>query len=231
MIYIKNTNTNEIEQFSQIPSDYYGEEKETFINENGITCERSKLKDDYILLTENDLEVQEKILLPEIKEKQIALIKEARDKEMDKDHFPTDAFVLEMESDSEGNEIPVCKYKYVLDENGKKIRKQFKFNLKSGKSSINQPDVIVITALLNAIQFPNEDISTEYSCEFADGTKGYVAIDKQVANSIAGHLKVRATNLVGLANIYEKRINSIFMSETKTFEQAKAEIEAIKPVF
>ena len=231
MNYIKNINTNEIEQFSQIPFDYYGTKKETFTNANGITCRRSKLKDEYILLTENDLEVQEKILLPEIKEKQIALIKEGRKQELDKDHYPTDAFVLEMESDSEGNEIPVCNYKYILDENGKKIRRKFKFKLTGGQTALNQPDVIIFVVLIHAIKFPNEDIYTAYSCEFTDGTKGYVAIDEQVADSIAGHLKVRATNLVGKANIYEAQINSIFMSETKTFEQAKAEIEAIEPIF
>jgi len=230
MIYIKNTNTNQIEQFSSIPSSYYGEERETFINENGIKCERSKLKDEYILLTENDLEVQ-KILLEEKKKEQIALIKEGRKQELDKDHFPTDAFVLEMPSDSEGNEIPVCKYKYVLDENGQKIRKKFKFKLTGGQTALNQPDVIIMNTLVKSIMFPNEDISVEYSCEFTDGTRGYVAIDKEVAISISEHLQVRATTLVGQTNIYEKRINSIFISEEKTFEQAKAEIEAIKPVF
>ncbi len=226
MTYIKNTNTNEIEQFSQIPSEYYGDEKETFTNQNGITCERSKLKDEYILLTENDLEVQENILLPEIKEKQIALIKEARDQEMDKDHYPTDAFVLEMQLNSEGEQLPG--FKYSLDENGQKIRKKFKFKLTGGRTALNQPDVIIFVALIHAIKFPNEDdMYTAYSCEFVDGTKGYVAIDEQVANSISGHLKIRGVKLVAQANIYEEQINSIFMSETKSFEEAKAEIEAI----
>jgi hypothetical protein len=232
MIYLKNTNTNEIEQFSQIPSDYYGEEKETFINENGITCERSKLKDEYIILTENDLEVQEKILLPEIKEKQIALIKEGRKQELDKDHYPTDAFVLEMQLNSEGEQLPGFKFNYSLDENGQKIRKKFKFKLTGGQTALNQPDVIIFVALIHAIKFPNEDdMYTAYSCEFIDGTKGYVAIDEQVADSIAGHLKLRGVRVVAQANIYEKQINSIFISETKTFEEAKAEIGAVKPVF
>ena len=231
MIYIKNTITNEIEQLSQIPSEYYRKEKETFTNENGIKCQRSKLKDEYVILTESDLEVQEKILLPEIKEKQIALIKEGRRQELDKDHYKTDAFVLEMQLNSEGEELLGFEYKYALDENGQKIRKEFKFKLTGGQTALNQPDVIIITTLVEAIKFPNEDIKTDYSCEFTDGTRGYVAIDEQVARSISRHLKARATNLVGQANIYEKQINSIFISETKTFEQAKAEIEAIEPIF
>lgn len=217
MIYIKNTNTNEIEQFSSsIPPSYYGTKRETFINENGITCQRSKLKDEYILLTENDLEVQEKILLPEIKEKQIALIKEDRNKEMDKDHFTTDAFILEKTNGSLG---------FVFDENGQKIRKQFKFNLKSGKSSINQPDVIITRVLIKSLNDPSYHL--RYSCKFIDDTEGYVVIDKEVSTIISDHLEQRGTMAVLLANELEEEINSIFISETKTFEQAKAEIEAI----
>jgi hypothetical protein len=219
MIYIKNTITNEIEQLSQlssIPSSYYGTEKETFINENGITCQRAKLKNEYILLTENDLEVQEQILLPKIKEKQIALIKEARDQEMDKDHFTTDAFILEKTNGSLG---------FVFDENGEKVRKQFKFNLKSGKSSINQPDVIITRVLIKSLNDPSYHL--RYSCKFIDDTEGYVVIDREVATIISDHLEDRGTTAVFLANELEEEINSIFISETKTFEEAKAEIEAI----
>lgn len=217
MIYIKNTNTNEIEQLSQIPSDYYGIEKETFTNENGITCQRSKLKDEYILLTENDLEVKEKILLPEIKEKQIALIKKARNDSMDKEHFTTDAFVLEIAGSGYLD--------FVYDENKEKIRKQFRFNLKSGNSAINQPDVIITRVLLETIK--NPDYYLRYSCKFVDNTKGYVAITKQVAKSISDHLANRGTDAVFLANDLEEQVNSIFISENKTFEQAKVEIESL----
>lgn len=211
MIYIKNTNTNEIEQLSSVPSDYYGTKRETFTNENGITCQRPKLKDEYILLTENDLEVQE-ILLEEKKKQQIALIKEDRDREMDKDHFTTDAFILENS-------------RFVFDENGEKIRKQFKFNLTKGKSSINQPDVIITRVLIKSLNDPSYHLP--YSCKFIDNTDGYVMLDKEVATIISDHLEERGTTAVLLANELEKDINSIFISETKTFEQAKAEIEAI----
>ena len=71
------------------------------------------------------------------------------------------------------------------------------------------------------------DYYLRYSCKFLDNTQGYVAIDKQVANSISNHLETRGTNAVFIANEYEEQINSIFNSEEKTFEQAKAEIEAI----
>lgn len=219
MIYIKNKNTNknEIEQLSSIPSDYYGSKKETFTNENGIKCQRSKLKDEYIILTENDSEVQEKILLPEIKEKQIDLIKKARDEEMNKNHFLTSAYLLEK---TESGYLD-----FVLDENDEKIKKEFEFNLKAGNSSINQPDVIISRVLFKTIN--NPDFYLHYSCKFADGTKGYVAIDGEVANTISNHLQIRATSAIFQANEYEEIINSIFISEEKTFQEAKTEIENI----
>lgn len=217
MIYIKNTITGEIEQFSQIPSSYDGTERETFINENGITCQRPKLKDEYILLTENDIEVQEQFLLPKIKEKQIALIKEARDQEMNKDHMMSEAFVL--------NSTESGYLDFAIDEKGEKIKKQFKFSLKNANSAINQPDVVIMRVLLKTITEP--DYYLRYSCTFLDNTKGYVAIDKNVAKTISNHLEIRGTNAVFLNNQQEEEINSIFISEEKTFEQAKAEIEAI----
>lgn len=216
MIYIKNTNTNEIEQFSQIPSDYYGIEKETFKNQNGITCQRSKLKDEYVILTENDLEVQ-KILLEEVKQKQISLIKKDRDEEMNKDHIVSEAFVL--------NSTKSGCLDFAIDQKGKKIKKQFKFSLKSGNSTINQPDVIITRVLLKTTIKPDHYL--KYSCIFLDNKQGYVAIDKNVANSISNHLEIRGTNAVFLTNEQEKQINSIFISKKKSFEQAKAEIEAI----
>lgn len=216
MTYIKNTNTSEIKQFSQIPSDYYGAEKETFINENGITCQRPKLKDEHVILNENDLEVQ-KLLLEEIKEKQISLIKKARDEEMNKDHITSEAFVLKLTGSGYLD--------FDIDENGEKIKKQFRFSLKSGNSAINQPDVIITRVLLKIITEP--DYYLKYSCIFLDSKQGYVAIDKNVAKSISNHLEIRGTNAVFLTNQYEEEINSIFISEEKSFEQAKAEIEAI----
>lgn len=216
MIYVKNTNTNEIEQFSQIPSDYYGEERETFINENGIKCQRPKLKDEYVILVENDLEVQ-KILLEKIKQKQISLIKKARDEEMNKDHIKSEAFVLNLTGSGYLD--------FAIDENGEKIKKQFRFSLKSGNSAINQPDVIITRVLLKTNIEP--DYYLKYSCIFLDNTQGYVAIDKNVAKSISNHLEIRGTNAVFLTNQYEEEINSIVISEEKSFEKAKAEIEAI----
>ena len=154
--------------------------------------------------------------MPEIKEKKIALIKEARDQEMDKEHFTTDAFILEKTNGSLG---------FVFDENGEKIRKQFKFNLKSGNSSINQPDVIITRVLIKTLNDPAYHL--RYSCKFIDDTDGYVVIDKEVATTISDHLENRGTIAVLLANELEDDINSIFISEEKTFEQVKAEIEAI----
>jgi len=216
MIYIKNTITNEIEKFSQIPLNYYGSEKETFINENGINCQRPKLKDEYVILTESDLEVQE-ILLEEIKQKQISLIKKARDEEMNKDHIMSEAFVLNLTE---------SKYlDFAIDEKGEKIKKQFRFSLKSGNSAINQPNVIIMRVLLKTTIEP--DYYLKYSCIFLDNKQGYVAIDKNVANSISNHLEIRGTNAVFLTNQHEKEINSIFISEEKSFEKAKLEIEAI----
>jgi hypothetical protein len=216
MIYIKNTNTNEIEQFLQIPSDHYGTEKETFTNKNGITCQRKKLKSEYIVLTLSDLEVQE-ILLEEIKKNQIALIKKARDQEIDKDHIMSEAFVL--------NPTGSGYLDFAINENGEKIKKQFRFSLKSGKSSINQPHVIITRVLLKTITEP--DYYLKYSCIFLDNKQGYVAIDKNVASSISNHLEIRGTNAVFLANECEEKINSIVISKKKNFEKAKSEIEAI----
>lgn len=216
MNYIKNTITKEIEQLSQIPLEYYGSEKETFTNENSITCQRSKLKDEYVFLTENDLEVQ-KLLLEEIKKKQIVLIKKARDKEMNRNHIISEAFVL--------NSTKSGYLDFAIDKKGKKIKKQFKFSLKSGNSTINQPNVVITRVLLKTIEEP--DYYLKYSCIFLDNTQGYVAIDKNVAKSISNHLEIRGTNAVFLSNQQEKEINSIVISEEKSFEQAKAEIEAI----
>lgn len=217
MNYIKNTNKNTIEQLSSIPPDYYKKEKETFLNDNGITCQRSKLKDEYIILTENDLEVQEKILLPEIKEKQIALIKKARDEEMGKDHITSEAYILEK---TESGYLD-----FAFDEKGKKIKKQFKFNLKNENLTIIQPSNIIVRILLKTITEPNYYLI--YSCKFIDSTQGYVALDGQVANSISNHLENRGVNAVFLANEFEEKINSIVISKEKNFEKAKSEIEAI----
>jgi hypothetical protein len=220
MIYIKNTITNEIEQFLQIPSDYYGDEKKkeiVIIEGKIIEMEKKLLKSEYEELSENDVEVQEKILLPEIKEKQIALIKKARDEEMNKEHFSTSAYLLEKTQSGYLD--------FALDVNGEKIKKEFEFNLKSGNSSINQPDVILSRILFKAINQP--DFYLPYSCKFSDATKGYVAIDEEIANTISNHLQARGTNAVFLANELEEQINSIFISENKNFQQVKEEIENI----
>ena len=179
MIYIKNTNTNEIEQLSQIPSEYYGSEKETFTNKNGITCERLKLKDEYVILNESDLEVQE-ILLEKIKLNQINSIKKKRDENLSSDHFSTNAFILK--------ETGFFQFDFVFDDDGKKVEKKFIFSLNTGGSPINHPKAIIDRVQFKSLKDPNYFL--RYSCRFEDGTKGYVALDAIVAESISNHLKI-----------------------------------------
>jgi len=210
MIYLKNTNTNQIEQFSSIPSSYYGDEKETFINENGITCQRSKLKGEYIELTENDLEVQENILLPEIKEKQIALIKEARDNRLNEPHLYT-----------LGKEVICNEEDQTWEKTGNLI--SFYFSTKATNIPLTEPSSIM-QELKN---LETEEEFLPYSCDLENGTKGYVGLDKAFYTSAKSHLRNRAITETMIKNKKKDQINSIFISETKTFEQAKAEIEAI----
>lgn len=194
MIYIKNTNTKEIEQFSSIPLNYYGTGKENFINANGITCQRPKLKNEYVILTENDAEVQE-ILLEEAKEKKIIEIKKTRDEELQKDHIHSFAEEL----------------KYI-NGNFKKTGniKSFKFSIKSTGIVITEPKAIIDYALKK-----NNGEFTPYSCKFEDDAKGYVAIDNIIAKSIESHLRTRGINIIIQANLKKEEINALDLEKFK----------------
>lgn len=187
MIYIKNTITNKIEQFFQTPKEYCGIEKENFVNPNGITCQRPKLKDEYVILTENDAEVQE-ILLEEAKEKKIIEIKKTRDEELQKNHLHSSAEELEY-----------------IDGNFKKTGniKSFKFFIKSTGIAITEPKAIIDYALKQ-----NNDEFTPYSCKFEDDSKGYVAIDNIIAKSLESHLRTRGINIIIQANLKKEEIKN-----------------------
>jgi hypothetical protein len=203
--YIKNTNTEEIEQFSQIPLQYYGAEKETFINENGITCQRAKLKDEYIILTENDSEVQEKILLPEIKKQEIALIEDVKKKELEKNHQSAEAEALKMVNGV---------LQYDLDENGEKIKKQFTF--RRDQESIN-----LIFSVLSSL---DPDCYADYSCQ---ETGEFFRINKYVASIINCHIFIIRNQLLNVLNSKITEINSVNLSENQTFEKAIEKIKSI----
>lgn len=187
MKYIKNKKTNKIEQLSSIPLNYYGTGKENFINPNGIPCQRPKLKNEYVILTENDAEVQE-ILLEEAKEKKIIEIKKTRDEELQKDHFHFSAKEL----------------KYINGNFEKTGNiKSFKFSTKSTGIAITEPKAIIDYALKQ-----NNGEFTPYSCKFEDDSKGYVAIDNIIAKSLESHLKTRGISNIIQANLKKEEIKN-----------------------
>lgn len=199
MIYLKNTNTNEIEQFSsisQIPSSYYGDEKETFTNENGIKCERPKLKDEYIILNESDVEVQE-IILEEAKETKKEEFKKIRDLELEKDSSFR-AIELEMLGFNDFIEKEEVEFFFPINNKSSALLDPYKF-----LEDIKQND--------------NENYSVPFSCDIKDANnlrEGFVKIDKTLAKDIYSHLKLRASQFV---QVYKMKKQEIY--NCKTFEE------------
>lgn len=188
MIYIKNTNTNKIEQFSQIPSNYYGNEKETFTNENGIKCQRSKLKDEYFILTENDLEVKA-IILEEAKKAKKEEFKKIRDLELEKDSSfrATELEMLGLNDFVEKEEV------------------EFLFPINNKSSTLLDPYKL----LEDIKQNDDENYFVAFSCDIAEVNnlrEGFVKIDKSLAKNIYSHLKIRAFQLVQFYKIKKQEI-------------------------
>ena len=193
MIYIKNTITNEIEKFLQIPSDYYGTEKETFINENGIKCQRSKLKDEYIILTENDLEVQE-IILEETKKAKKEEFKKIRDLELEKD------------SSFRATELEMLDFNDFVE----KEEVEFFFPMNNKSSTLLDPYKL----LEDVKQSDDENYYVAFSCDIKEVNnlrESFVKIDKSLARNIYSHLKTRAFQLVQL---YKSKKQEIYNCKT-----------------
>lgn len=188
MIYIKNTNKNEIEQLSFIPKNYRGTKKETFTNANGITCQRLKLKDEYVILTENDLEVQE-ILLEEAKKTKKEEFKKIRDLELEKDSF-FKATELEM-----------------LGFNDFVEKEEVEFFIPMNNKSSTLLDTYKL--LEDIKQSDDENYFIAFSCDIIEINnlrEGFVKIDKYLARNIYDHLKIRAFQLVQFYKMKKQKI-------------------------
>jgi len=193
MIYIKNTITKEVEQLSSIPLSYYGSEKETFINENGIKCQRSKLKDEYIILTESDVEVQE-IILEEAKETKKEEFKKIRDLELEKD------------SSFRAIELEMLGFNDFIE----KEEVEFLFPINNKSSALLDPYKL----LEDIKQNDDENYYVAFSCDIKEVSslrEGFVKIDKSLAKNIYAHLKIRAFQLVQL---YKSKKQEIYNCKT-----------------
>jgi len=180
MIYIKNTNTNEIKQLLQIPLNYYGDEKETFTNQNGIKCQRSKLKDEYIILNENDLEVQA-IILEEAKKVKKEEFKKIRDLQLEKD------------SSFRATELKMLGFNDFVE----KEEVEFVFPTNNKSSVLLDPYKL----LEDVKQHDDENYSIAFSCDIKEVNnlrEGFVKIDKSLARNIYNHLRIRVLLLVQL---------------------------------
>ena len=142
----------------------------------------------------------QKILLEEAKEKKIIEIKKKRDKELQYDHIHTYAEEL----------------KYINGDFKKTgDTKSFKFSIKSTGIAITEPKAIIDYALKQ-----NDGEFTPYSCKFEDDTKGYVAIDNFIAESLESHFRTRGINIIMQANLKKEEIrasNTIEETQNITF--------------
>ena len=132
------------------------------------------------------------------KEEKLIEIKKARDEELVKEHH-----------NSLGKELRHVS-QLIFEKTGK--TKGFKFLMKATGIPNIEPDTIVNYALRHI-----DGEFTAYSCNFEDGSKGYVAIDNVIARSLKKHMADRTLSAVVLANIKKEEIkNATTIEEVKS---------------